>query len=92
VTDFVGASVQVPNRLGLHARAAAKLVGLANRYQAHVEVSKDGKTADAKSIMGVLLLCGQQGCELSFRARGEDAEAAIAALSELVRSGFGEES
>ena len=92
MTDVVSASVEVPNRLGLHARAAAKLVAVANRFQSHVEVSKDGQTADAKSIMGVLLLCGHQGCELSFRARGVDASAAVAALCELVEAGFGEES
>ena len=91
MSEVVSASLQVPNRLGLHARAAAKLVGLANRYQAHIEVSKDGQTADAKSIMGVLLLCGHQGCELTLSARGEDAEAAVQALSELVLAGFGEE-
>ena len=90
MTEVSSATVQVPNRLGLHARAAAKLVGVANRYEAHVEVSKDGQTADAKSIMGVLLLCGHQGCELTFRARGADAAEAIAALSELVHAGFGE--
>ena len=84
------ASVLVPNRLGLHARAAAKLVNLANRYESHIEVSKDGQVADAKSIMGVLLLCGHQGCELTFSARGADAEAALVALRGLVEAGFGE--
>jgi phosphocarrier protein HPr len=90
VTELLRASVQVPNRLGLHARAAAKLVNLANRYESHIEVSKDGQVADAKSIMGVLLLCGHQGCELTFSARGADAEAALTALRDLVEAGFGE--
>ena len=85
------AIVEVPNRLGLHARATAKLVHLANRYQSHIEVSKDGQVADAKSIMGVLLLCGQQGTKITFRAQGADAEAALAALCALVADGFGEE-
>ena len=84
------ATVEVPNRLGLHARAAAKLVDLANRYASHIEVSKDGQAADAKSIMGVLLLCGQQGAQITIRARGADAEAALAALCGLVTDGFGE--
>jgi phosphocarrier protein len=84
------ATVAVPNRLGLHARAAAKLVNLANRYASHIEVSKDGQVADAKSIMGVLLLCGQQGAEITIQARGADAEAALAALCGLVADGFGE--
>jgi phosphocarrier protein len=90
VTEALSASVQVPNRLGLHARAAAKLVNLANRYESHIEVIKEGQTADAKSIMGVLLLCGHQGAELTFSARGADAEAALSALCELVDDGFGE--
>ena len=84
-------AARVPNRLGLHARAAAKLVDLANRYESHIEVGKDGHVADAKSIMGVLLLCGHQGCDLTFTARGADAEAAVDALCELVAEGFGEE-
>ncbi len=91
MTEVITASVEVPNRLGLHARAAAKLVHLANRYESHVEVLKDGQKADAKSIMGVLLLCGHQGCELTFSARGTDARAAVAALVSLVAAGFGEE-
>jgi phosphocarrier protein len=91
VTETLSANVAVPNRLGLHARAAAKLVNLANRFESHIEVSKDGQTADAKSIMGVLLLCGHQGSELAFSVRGPDAEAALGALCELVAGGFGEE-
>jgi len=85
------ATVEVPNRLGIHARAAAKLVDLANRYESHIEVSKDGQTADAKSIMGVLLLCSQRGAKITFRAVGADAELAIAALCKLVSRGFGED-
>lgn len=84
------ATVEVPNRLGLHARAAARLVDLANRYDAQIEVSKDGQVADAKSIMGVLLLCGQRGAKLTIRAMGADAEDALEALCELVTDGFGE--
>lgn len=91
MTEALRATVDVPNRLGLHARAAAKLVNLANRYESHIEVSKDGQVADAKSIMGVLLLCGHQGCELTFLARGADAESALSALCDLVAAGFGEE-
>ena len=88
----MSASVAVPNRLGLHARAAAKLVNLANRFESQIEVGKDGQTADAKSIMGVLLLCGHQGCRLTFTARGADAQEALAALCALVEGGFGESS
>ena len=84
------ATVEVPNRLGLHARAAAKLVSTANRFESHIEVSKDGQVADAKSIMGVLLLCGHQGSEITIVARGPDADLALAALCGLVAAGFGE--
>ncbi len=90
MSDAFVATVEVPNQLGLHARAAAKLVDLANCYEAEIEVSKEGQVADAKSIMGVLLLCGQRGAKLTIRAIGADAEVALEALCELVASGFGE--
>ena len=91
MTDPVISTVEIPNRLGMHARAAAKLVQLAGRYAASIEVEKDGQKADAKSIMGVLLLCGHQGASLSMRAQGPDAHDAVLALTELVRDGFGED-
>jgi phosphocarrier protein len=91
VSEALAATVEVPNRLGLHARAAAKLVDLANRYESHIEVSKEGQAADAKSIMGVLLLCGQRGAKITFHASGPDAETALTALCALVADGFGEE-
>lgn len=87
--SFIG-TVEIRNKLGLHARAAAKLVDLANKYKSYIEVSKDGQSADAKSIMGVLLLCGQRGARLTIRATGVDAEDALEALRTLVASGFGE--
>lgn len=90
MSDSFVTTVEVPNRLGLHARAAAKLVDIANRYEAQIEVSKDGQVADAKSIMGVLLLCGQRGATLTIRALGADAEDALEALRDLVTNGFGE--
>ena len=90
MSEALTSTVEVPNRLGLHARAAAKLVDLANRFESHIEVSKDGQVADAKSIMGVLLLCGQQGAQITLRARGADAKAALAALCGLGSDGFGE--
>ena len=62
------------NKLGLHARAASKLVTVANGYNAEIHVNRDSQRVNAKSIMGVLLLCGHQGCELTLSARGADAE------------------
>lgn len=88
--EALTATVEVPNRLGLHARAAAKLVNVANQFESHVELSKGQQVADAKSIMGVLLLCGGQGEQITFRVSGPDAEAALAALCALVADGFGE--
>ena len=79
------------NKLGLHARAAAKLVQLASRFESVIEVRKDGRAADAKSIMGVLLLCGPQGAVLEVHAEGRDAQEAVAAIGALIASRFGED-
>jgi phosphocarrier protein HPr len=80
----------IVNRLGLHARAASKLVALASRFQSAILISKDEHRVDAKSIMGVLLLCGTQGSTVTFTATGEDAQAAVRALVTLVSDRFGE--
>ena len=73
MSDAFRATVEVSNKLGLHARAAAKLVHVANRYESHIEVSKDGQVADAKSIMGVLMLAAEKGSTLEVSASGADA-------------------
>lgn len=90
MSEALTATVEVPNRLGLHARAAAKLVNVANQFESQVQVSKGEQVADAKSIMGVLLLCGGQGQQISLRVSGADAQAALDALCALVADGFGE--
>ena len=82
---------EIVNELGLHARAATKLVQLAGRFQSEVEVEKDGHSANAKSVMGVLLLCGQRGSRVTVRARGPDAKQAVDALGQLIGNRFGEE-
>ena len=82
--------VEIRNRLGLHARAAARFVHTANGFRSRVTVTRDGKTMDGKSILGILLLAASQGSRLSVSAEGEDEEAAVGALVELVGSGFGE--
>jgi len=79
------------NELGMHARAATRFVQVANRYRADVDVEKDGQTVNGKSIMGVLMLVAAQGTVIRVRARGEDAEEAMAALAELITNKFGEE-
>jgi phosphocarrier protein len=79
------------NELGLHARAATRLVQTANRYQAQVEVEKDGTRVNGKSIMGVLMLVAAKGTTITIRASGRDAEAALEALGKLIRAKFDEE-
>lgn len=83
-------SFLIVNELGLHARAAAKLVTLASRQSCEVEVEKDGQVANAKSVMGVLLLCGAPGTYITVRARGPGAEPAVRAIGELIANRFGE--
>jgi phosphocarrier protein len=83
--------VEIRNRLGLHARAAARFVHTANRFSSRVTVSRDGRTMDGKSILGILLLAASQGSRLQLAADGQDEAAAIEALVDLVERGFGEE-
>jgi phosphocarrier protein NPr len=83
--------VIIRNRLGLHARAAAKFVHTATRYSSHIKVSRDGKTMDGKSIMGILLLAAGAGTTVIISADGTDESDAIDALCTLVNGGFGEE-
>lgn len=84
-------TVTIVNRLGLHARAAAKLVTLAARYEADIHVSKDGKRVSGKSIMGVLMLAAAQGSQITLSARGKDAAEALEALAKLIAERFDEE-
>ena len=83
--------VTVVNQLGLHARAAARFVHLATRYHAHIRVGRDSKVMDGKSIMGILLLAAARGTKITISADGADEREAVEALSQLVTSGFGEE-
>jgi phosphocarrier protein HPr len=82
--------VKIRNRLGMHARAAVKFVQLANRYRSDVQVIKDSNEANGKSIMGLLTLVAAHGTSMLLVCEGEDAEAMVAALAELVDGGFGE--
>ena len=82
--------VQVRNRLGMHARAAVRFVQTANKFRCEVKVVKDGQEANGKSIMGLLTLVAAHGVTMRLVCEGEDAPAAVAALAELVDSGFGE--
>jgi len=79
------------NRLGLHARAAAQMVRMANGFASEVRVAKDGIEVNGKSIMGVLMLAAPKDTKILIRAIGPDAEEALAALGELIARKFGEE-
>jgi phosphocarrier protein len=84
-------AVTVVNQLGMHARAAAKFVHLATRYEARVKVAHDDREMDGKSIMGILLLAAARGSTITISAEGADERDAVAALVALVDGGFGED-
>ncbi|HEX9205952.1 MAG TPA: HPr family phosphocarrier protein [Candidatus Deferrimicrobiaceae bacterium] len=81
----------IRNRLGLHARAAAQLVRLANQFSSEIRVVKDGVEVNGKSIMGVLMLAAPKDTRVLVRASGADAEEALAAIGALIDRKFGEE-
>ncbi|HEX8362673.1 MAG TPA: HPr family phosphocarrier protein [Longimicrobium sp.] len=83
--------VTIVNRYGLHARPAAEFVKLANRFKSDVWIRKDDVEVSGKSIMGVMMLAAECGSVVNIRARGDDAEAAVGALTGLIQNGFGED-
>lgn len=86
----ISRTVQICNRRGLHARASAKFVTMASGLPAQVEVEKDGTRVVGTSIMGLMMLGAALGDEITIHAKGDGAEAAVAALAELVESRFHE--
>jgi phosphocarrier protein HPr len=78
------------NRLGLHARAAAKLTHLASSFHSEIWISRSGRRVNAKSIMGVMMLAAGKGSKVKLEAEGEDADAALKALMALIANRFGE--
>ncbi|MFH0351429.1 MAG: HPr family phosphocarrier protein [Chromatiales bacterium] len=83
-------NVRIINKLGLHARAAARLVQLASRFQCEVKIRRNGKEVNGKSIMGVMMLAAHNGAEIEILASGPDERQAIASLEDLVANKFGE--
>jgi phosphocarrier protein HPr len=81
----------IKNKLGLHARAAGLLVRTANKYRAEITIEKDGMAANAKSIMGVMMLAAAVGSEVRIKAKGSDAGKAVRAIGRLIDRKFGEE-
>ncbi|MGH8504574.1 MAG: HPr family phosphocarrier protein [Stenotrophobium sp.] len=84
-------AVEIVNKLGLHARAAAKLVTLAGKFSADVRVRKDGREVSGKSIMGVMMLAAAMGSRITLIAEGDDAAQALDELAALIADRFGEE-
>ena len=84
------AEAEIVNKLGLHARAAAKLTQLAGGFTAEVWLSRNGRRVNAKSIMGVMMLAAGKGSRILIEAEGGDAESALAAVVRLIAERFGE--
>ena len=81
----------IVNKLGLHARAAAKLVATATRFHADIHVQKAGQKVNGKSIMGIMMLAASKGSEITVSAEGRDADAALEAIAALIGNRFGED-
>jgi phosphocarrier protein HPr len=89
--ELLRAIVRIANKKGLHARASAKVVEAAARFQSRVTIARDGQTVDARSIMGLMMLAASEGSEITIEAEGPDAAAALAAIIALAEAKFGEE-
>ena len=87
---MIKANVSISNRLGLHARASAKLTKLASSFQSEVFMSRNGRRVNAKSIMGVMMLAAGMGSEVELEVEGDDEQTAMAALLALINDKFGE--
>ena len=82
--------VEIVNKLGLHARASAKLTQVAGQFQSEIWLTRNGRRVNGKSIMGVMMLAANKGSTLSIETSGSDEEAAIDALAQLIHDRFGE--
>ncbi|AGA91477.1 phosphotransferase system HPr (HPr) family protein [Thioflavicoccus mobilis 8321] len=87
---MISKELKIINKLGLHARAAAKLVTCTSRFASQIQFTKDGRRVNGKSIMGVMMLAASQGSHINVEASGEDEEAAVAAIQALIGERFGE--
>jgi phosphocarrier protein len=83
--------ILIINKLGLHARAAAKLIGVTSRFSCNIQITKDGRDVDAKSIMSVMMLAASKGTELTIKTEGEDQEEAMKAIETLINNRFDED-
>lgn len=87
---MIKSTLTIINRLGLHARASAKLTKLASSFRCDVHLARNGRRVNAKSIMGVMMLAAGMGSEVEIETDGEDERAAMGALSALIQDRFGE--
>ena len=90
MSDVVEKKMLIQNELGLHARAATKLVQLATKFPCEVTLTKDGHEVNGKSIMGVLMLVASKGSTVTIKAKGDRDEEAVAVIVQLIEDKFGE--
>ncbi len=87
----INKKIEIINKLGLHARAAAQFVQLASSFIAHIEIEKDNRRVNGKSIMGVMMLAAAKGSEVTIYADGEDEEESLSKIEQLINNRFNEE-
>ncbi len=87
---MISRTLTIVNKLGLHARAAARLVGLTSQFQSDITIERNQRRVNGKSIMGVMMLAAAQGSEITIHIDGPDEEDALAAVEALVQERFGE--
>lgn len=87
----ISRNIKIINKLGLHARAAAQLVQLASSFSSHIEIEKDARRVNGKSIMGVMMLAAGKGSEITLHADGEDEQESVDKLEELINNRFNED-
>jgi phosphocarrier protein len=87
----ISRNIEIVNKLGLHARAAAQLVQLASSFSSHIEIEKDDRRVNGKSIMGVMMLAAGKGSKITLYADGEDEQESIDRLEELINNRFNED-
>ena len=90
MANVAEATFEIINALGLHARAAAQLVKVANRFKCETFIEHEGQKANAKSIMGVLMLAAAKGMEVTVTCKGDDAQACLQDIQKLIANRFGE--
>ena len=87
----ISRNIEIVNKLGLHARAAAQLVQLASSFSSHIEIEKDARRVNGKSIMGVMMLAAGKGSEITLHVDGEDEQESMDKLEALINNRFNEE-